>query len=479
MARGRRNYSTHLLGGRRSVCDNTCMHNFRTDLRYGNFRLWQVLLVAGILSVLPVCRAAAAPTNSAPAESATNGTPAQIASNAANRVAIEAADKDVVYDDIAVFTEALMLVKRQYAEEKAFRDLIYGAIDGMLVSLDPHSGFLQPQQYQELQEDTSGHFSGIGIHVGIKDGRILVLAPIDGSPAQRAGLMSGDKIVKIDGQSALGVSMDETVRRLRGAKGSQVSLTVEREGRDPFDVTLIRDDVKVSSVKGVRIVRDGVGYIRLTQFGEGSAPDFRAALQALQEQKMTALVVDLRDNPGGLLSTAVEITGMLLPRKAEIVSVRGRDGVRAEEHQYADGSLHITDIPVALLVNGHSASAAEIMSGAMQDHHRAVIVGETTFGKASVQNVLRLATRPECAVRLTTAHYYTPAGRMIHGKGIVPDIAMPVPLSSWHKVLLKRAYDEMPDAFPAATREKIENVEDMQLTRAVDIVIGARVLGGK
>jgi carboxyl-terminal processing protease len=445
------------------------MRNPKTVSMPEAFRLWCVVLVAGMLAAPSFCRAAA---EAAP----TNGTPTQIASNAADRVAIEAADKDAVYDDIAVFTEALMLVKRQYADEKAFRDLIYGAIDGMLVSLDPHSGFLPPQQYQELQEDTSGHFSGIGIHVGIKDGRILVLAPIDGSPAQRAGLMSGDKIVKIDNQSALGISMDETVRRLRGAKGSQLTLSIEREGRDPFDVTMARDDIKVSSVRGTGILRDGVGYIRLTQFGADSGPDFLKALQTLQEQKMTALVVDLRDNPGGLLSTAVEITGALLPKGAEIVSVRGRDGVRDEERYRADGSLHITDIPLALLVNGHSASAAEIMAGAMQDHHRAVIVGETTFGKASVQNVLRLATRPDCAIRLTTAHYYTPAGRMIHGKGIVPDIAAPVPLSFWHKVLLKRAYDEMPDVFPVATREKIDNVEDVQLTRAVDIVIGARVL---
>ena len=448
------------------------MRNPTTESGRGTFRLWHLLFVAVVLMAF-------SPDQTTAASAPTNSNPVQIATNAIDRVATNAADKDAVYDDIAVFTEALMLVKRQYVEEKAFRDLIYGAIDGMLVSLDPHSGFLPPQEFQELREDTSGHFSGIGVHVGIKDGRILVLSPIDGSPAQRAGLMSGDKIVKIDGQSALGISMDETVRRLRGAKGSPLTVTIEREGRDPFDVTLRRDDIKVSSVKGTGILRDGVGYIRLTQFGEDSGPDFRKALQTLREQKMTALVVDLRDNPGGLLSTAVEITGALLPEGAEIVSVRGRDGTREEERYRADGGLHITDLPLALLVNGHSASAAEIMAGAMQDHHRAVIVGETTFGKASVQNILRLTTRPDCALRLTTAHYYTPDGRMIHGKGIVPDIVAPMPLLYWNKILLKRAYDEMPDAFPPATREKIENVEDVQLARAIDIVIGARVLNTK
>ena len=170
---------------------------------------------------------------------------------------------------------------------------------------------------------------------------------------------------------------------------------------------------------------------------------------------------------------------MLLPKGTTVVSVRGRDGTADEERHNADGTLHLNDLPLAVLVNGHSASAAEIMAGALQDHHRAVIVGETSFGKASVQNIVRLTTRPECAVRLTTAHYYTPAGRMIHGKGIIPDVVVPVPLSVWHKILLKRAYGEMPDAFPVAAREKVENVEDEQLNRAVDIAIGVRVLKGK
>ena len=457
-----------MLGSGLDVCDNTPMCKWITIIPR-SVQLWRGVLLLAVLPLVPAV---------ADEPALTNSTPAMISSNPVDRVSLESTNKEVVYEDIAVLTEALMLVKRQYAEEKPLRDLIYGAIDGMLVSLDPHSGFLQPQQYQDLQEDTSGHFSGIGIHVGIKDGRVLVLAPIDGSPAQRAGLMSGDKLIKINGVSALGISMDETVRRLRGAKGSPVSLTVEREGRDPFDVTLLRDDIKVSSVKGVRIVRDGVGYIRLTQFGEGSGPDFRKALLDLQEKKMTSLVVDLRDNPGGLLNTAVEIVGLLLPKGAEIVSVRGRDGTRSEEHHLADGPMHLSELPLALLVNGHSASAAEIMAGAMQDHHRAILVGETTFGKASVQNIMRLATRPECAVRLTTAHYYTPAGRMIHGKGIQPDIQVPVPLSTWRKVLLKRAYDEMPEAFPVASREKVEDVSDEALNRAVDMVIGARILKG-
>ena len=443
----------------------------RTGRRRGPRRAPAFLLAltaaAAAFALAPV-RGRAQATNEVP--------PAVVASNVVDRSLVATNSRDAVYDDIATFTEALLLVKRQYVEEKEFRELIYGAINGMLTSLDPHSGFLPPQQFQELKDDTSGHFSGIGIHVGIKDGRVVVLAPIDGSPALRAGLMSGDKLVKIDHQYALGISMDETVRRLRGPKGSKVVVTVEREGRDPFDVTIERDDVKVLSVKGARILRQDVGYIRLTQFGETTGDEFDKALRDLEGRKMTALVVDLRDNPGGLLSAAVEITGMLLPSGADVVSVRGRDGVRDTERYKADGTRHLTDLPVAVLVNGHSASAAEIMAGALQDHHRAVIVGETTFGKASVQNVLRLATRPDAGLRLTTAHYYTPAARLIHGKGIDPDIALAIPPTQWRRIVLRRTYEEAPDVYPPAVREKVEDAADTQLDRAVDIVIGARIL---
>lgn len=415
----------------------------------------------------------------APAQPAATNAPPVAASNAVDRSLVASNTHDAVYDDIAVFTEALLLVKRQYVEEKDFRALIYGAIDGMLNSLDPHSSFLPPAQFDELREDTSGHFSGIGIHVGIKDGRVIVLAPIEGTPASRAGLLSGDVVAKIDRQSALGISMDETVRRLRGAKGSSVTLTIEREGRDPFDVTLFRDDVQVSSVRGARLLRDGVGYIRLTQFSENSGIEFRQAVDKLLERKMTALVVDLRDNPGGLLTTAVEIASLLLPSGADVVSVRGRDGVRDEERYRADGGRHLPDLPLVLLVNARSASASEIVAGAMQDNRRAVVVGETTFGKASVQNVLRLTTRADCALRLTTAHYFTPAGRMIHGKGIQPDVSIETPLSQWRQVVLKRAYEEMSAAYPPAAKERLDAVRDEQLDRAIDIAISARILKKK
>lgn len=450
------------------------MHTNKFFTRRCSFQNLPVFLIAlAMFLAAPRLHAAeeAIATNDAPEVAAT--------SNAVDRAKIAADSKDAVYDDIAVFTEALMTVKRQYVEEKTYRELINGAINGMLVSLDPHSGFLPPSEFQELRDETSGHFSGIGIHVGIKDGRVVVIAPIEGSPAARAGVMSGDRLSKIDHVSALGISMDEAVRRLRGAKGSPVVVTIDRDGRDPFDVTLLRDDIKVASVKGTRVLRDNVGYIRIVQFGEGTAAEFATALEKLQEQKVTALVVDLRDNPGGLLNSVTELVGTLLPKNADIVSVRGRDGVRVEEQYRAEGSKHLTDMPLTILINARSASAAEIMAGALQDHHRAVIVGETSFGKASVQNILRLTTRTDSALRLTTAHYFTPAGRMIHGKGIQPDITINTPLSKWRAILLKRAYDEFPEAYPAATREKVDDVEDTQLTRAVDVVIGARVLETK
>lgn len=412
----------------------------------------------------------AAPELSAPAPILASLTNAPVASEPTTNA------HDAAYDDIAMFTEALMLVKRQYAEEKDFHELICGAIDGMLLSLDPHSGFLSPEDLQELREDTAGRFSGIGVHVEIKDGHVVILAPIEGSPALRAGLQSGDIIEKIDHVSAIGLSMDDAARRLRGAKGTSVTVTIMREGRDPFDVTLVRDEIRISSVRDVHLARGGVGYIRLTQFSEISGREFVQALDTLHTQKVAGLVIDLRDNPGGLLETAVEITSTLLPKGADIVSVRGRDGARDEERFRAAGSFHVVDIPVAVLVNAQSASASEIMSGALQDNHRAVIVGETTFGKASVQNVIRLTTRSDCAIRLTTAHYFTPAGRMIHGKGIVPDIVLAISPSKWRQIVLKRTYQEMPDAYPAAAREKVADVVDEQLERAIDIMIGAKIL---
>jgi carboxyl-terminal processing protease len=425
-------------------------------------------LVLSSLILLPVVARCAEEAPVAPA-----------ATNAAAAAVQKLSDKDASYDDIAVLTEAILLIQRNYVEEEKFRDLIYGAVDGMLASLDPHSSFLPPEDFNALREETAGQFTGIGVTVGIRDGVIVVIAPIEGSPAFRAGLHAGDRIVAIEGRPNRGTTMDEAVGKLRGPRGSTVKVTIERDDRDPFEVAIMRDDIHVASVKGSRILRDSVGYIRINQFSEQTAAEFEAAFRKLQELKATALVLDLRDNPGGLLDSAVAVAEKMLPDKAVIVTTRGRDGVRNEEQFRAGGALRDTHIPIVVLVNRGSASASEIVAGALQDHRRAVVMGETSFGKASVQNIIRLRLRPECAVRLTTAHYFTPLGRMIHDKGITPDVAVPQTPGEWRKAQLKRLYEEAPDSYPASAREAVGAGTDAPLERAVDILIGARIFGEK
>lgn len=400
--------------------------------------------------------------------------------NAAAAAAIlKLSEKDASYDDIAVLTETIMLVQRNSVEEHKFRDLIYGAIDGMLASLDPHSAFLPPEEFDALREETAGQFSGIGVTVGIREGIIVVIAPIEDSPAFRAGLHAGDRIVAINGQPNRGTTMNEAVGKLRGPRGSTVKLMIERDDRDPFEVTILRDDVRVASVIGTRILRNAVGYIRINVFSEQTPVEFETAFRKILDLKASALVLDLRDNPGGLLDTAVAVAEKLLAEKAVVVTTRGRDGVRNEEQFRAGGDLRNTDIPVVVLINRGSASASEIVAGALQDHKRAVIMGETSFGKASVQNVIRLRLRPECAVRLTTAHYFTPLGRMIHGKGIIPDVVVSQTPGEWRKAQLKRLYDETPASYPVNARENIGAAMDAPLERAIDLLVGVRILDGK
>lgn len=412
-----------------------------------------------------------------PAAAATTNVPPAAATNTVTAADAEAQQRLEVYDDVAVLTEALMLIRRNYVEETPYRKIVYGAVHGMLANLDPHSDFLEPTEFDGLREETEAQFGGIGIHIGMQAGFPLVIAPIEDSPAYKAGLQSGDRIVAIEGRPTTGTSMGETMKSLRGEPGSAVVITVAREDQDPFDVTIIRDRIKVATVKGTRVLRDGVGYVRVTQFSEPTAEAFDKALDDLMSKSVRGIVLDLRDNPGGLLDQAVEVVQRLLPPKSVVVTTRGREGRKPRDIYRADGRRHITDLPMAVLINRGSASASEIVTGALQDHRRAVVIGERSFGKASVQNILRLRTRPECAVKITTAHYYTPNGRLIHNKGIDPDIVVTVPPSAWRRAQLKRLYEEQPEAYPAAKREKVEDATDAALERAIDIVVGLNVYG--
>jgi carboxyl-terminal processing protease len=361
--------------------------------------------------------------------------------------------------------------------EKPFRDVVYGAIDGMLAELDPNSSFLPPEPLANLEEETKGSFGGIGVSVGVQDGGVKVIAPIVDSPAFKAGIHAGDLITAVDGKKLEGSSVDEAVKAMRGEKGSSVKITVERPNGEKAELALVRDDIKMTPVKGVRSLGDGIGYLRITQFNEPAVEDFSRALAALEKDRITDLIIDLRDNPGGLLESAVGIAEQILPRGKEIVTVRGRDGVEAQQRFEAGPcSRRFTDVPIAVLVNGGSASASEILAGALKAHKRAVLVGEKTYGKASVQNVIRLALRPDCAVRLTTGFYYTPDGKMIHGTGIEPDVQVPVSKTECRQAQMKRLYEESPGSSTGGMQNLMPGVKDEALERARELLKGARIL---
>lgn len=379
-------------------------------------------------------------------------------------------ERDRLFNDIATLTEALMLIKKHYVRDKSYREIVYGAIDGMLRDLDPHSGFLEPRDYEFLQEETRGSFSGIGIQVAVRDGQITVIAPLEDSPAFHAGILSGDRIIAIEDTPIDAWPLDRIVEALRGEPGSSVTFTIRRGEEEAFDLTIERADIKLASIGLYGMLDERLGYLRIRQFSESTAEDFRKAIAALEARGMRALVLDLRDNPGGLLVSAVAVAGELLPPDVPVVTTRGRDGDRDMQVIRSRGRAANTPFPpVAVLINRGSASASEIVAGALRDHRRAVLVGERSFGKASVQNVVPLQSNPDCAVRLTTAYYYTPNGELIHEKGIEPDVALPMEPSEWRRAQMRRARIERWDG-PVP-----EGLMDPQLERAVELLTGVLV----
>ncbi|UCE71093.1 MAG: S41 family peptidase [Nitrospiraceae bacterium] len=328
------------------------------------------------------------------------------------------AEEDDHYTRIKTFAETLSLVKKNYVEEVDEQDLVYGAIKGMLSSLDPHSSFMQPKIYKEMKIDTKGEFGGLGIQIGIKDKILTIIAPIEDTPAYKAGVKAGDKIVEIDNESTKDITLHDAVTKLRGRKGTKVTITIVREGLEkPKDITITRDIIKLKSVKS-KVLEDGIGYVKLTQFQEKTANDLKKTMRELEQKDITSLVIDLRNNPGGLLKGAVDVTSHFLPAGKLVVYIKDRSGDKKEFHTI-NGSRYYKD-PIIVLVNEGSASASEIVAGALQDWDRAVILGTQTFGKGSVQTVIPLSDGS--ALRLTTARYYTPKDRSIQTTGITPDI---------------------------------------------------------
>ncbi|MBP5510110.1 MAG: S41 family peptidase [Kiritimatiellae bacterium] len=368
-------------------------------------------------------------------------------------------EEDEILSELAVFTEALYLAKQDYVEEVSFRDLLYGALDGMLQSLDPNSYFMPPEAYTEFQEESSGEFCGIGVTVDMDDTGLRVIAPIDGSPAAQAGILPGDYILAVDGKKVEGESFNDIVKRMRGERGTKVVLTVRRSDGEKQKFTLTRDDIKVASVRFDGEIKDGIGVMRVSSFTEKTPDEFTRALARFRERGGRGLVLDLRDNPGGLLDSAVAIAEILLPRGSVIVSVKGRRAPNDERSVYKAGACPGRDrrLPLAVLVNESSASASEVLAGALQAHGRAPVIGVQTYGKASVQNIIPLENRASCAVRMTTGYYYTPAGICIHGEGIQPDIEVPLPEKVWRK-LQKARSDRRPPG----------KLRDAQLERAIN-----------
>ncbi len=339
--------------------------------------------------------------------------------NAVQRV--DAVGKDAAYENLQTFTNILAIVQKNYVEDVTTEQLVEGAINGMLTSLDPHSAYLTPELYKELQVDTKGSFGGLGIEITVRNGVLTVVSPIEDTPASRAGVKAGDQVIKIDGEFTKDMTLVEAVKKMRGPKGSKVIISIKREGVNAlFDVSLMREVIKVQSVKS-KWLDKGYGYIRLAQFQERSANDVERALDSwTREGGIEGIVLDLRNDPGGLLTQAVKVSDLFLDA-GMIVYTDGRLENQKQKY-FARRPGSYTDFPMVVLVNGGTASASEIVAGALQDHKRAVILGTTTFGKGSVQTILPLDDNS--ALRLTTARYYTPSGRSIQATGIVPDIVM-------------------------------------------------------
>lgn len=393
-----------------------------------------------------------------------------------------AAEKDEAYPNLKMFTLVLERVRQDYVdgEKVSYQDLINGAMKGMLNTLDPHSEFMEPTKYDELKKDTQGEFGGVGIVISMKENQITVVAPMEDTPGFKAGILSGDRIIKIDGKSTEKMTLPDTVKKLRGEPGTDVTLTTLRPSNGQIrDLKLTRAAIKVDTVKDMNgrrefpLSEDKVGYVRLTQFGEQTASDFEDALRKLEKQGMKSLIIDLRGNPGGLLDQAVKVVEKFVPRGTTIVSTEGRGTTQKSEYRATGRDKH-PSYPMVVLVNGGSASASEIVAGALQDLTqkgltRAIILGEQTFGKGSVQSILPL--QGGAALRLTTAKYYTPSHEVIHEKGITPDIIVTMSDEEERDIFLKRTPGGL-ESLEDKERERVKNARDAQLDRAIDLLKG-------
>ena len=384
-------------------------------------------------------------------------------------------DEDVSpYREMKTLARAMELLRQDYVDEDKtdYEKLTYSALRGMLTELDPHSDFMDPKDFKGMQEDTKSEFGGLGVVVGMKNDRLTVVAPMEGTPGFRAGLLPGDVLLEINGQSSEKMSLRDAVNKLRGEAGTRVKLVISRQGeKEPMAFDVEREIIKVPSVRGAKILEgDGprIGYVRVTQFSEPTGKEFARALNSLEKQGIDALVLDLRFNPGGLLGSAVEVAGEFMAGGDLVAYTEGRSPSAARRYLAPGKGRKPRTYPVAVLVNGSSASGAEIVAGALKDSGRALLVGETTFGKGSVQSVISLPDGS--AVRLTTAKYFTPGKQLIHEHGVAPHLSAPMSASDEARLLAQRRYEDLPA--DAEGRKDLAPVDDVPFQRAADALRG-------
>jgi carboxyl-terminal processing protease len=387
-------------------------------------------------------------------------------------------EEDNGYAQISIFAKALELIRQDYVDENktSYHDLINAAMKGMLSSLDPHSQFMDPDDFRDMQDDTRSRFNGLGIEVSMKNGLPTVITAMEDTPAARAGILSGDQILRINGISTERMDLQDAINVLRGPAGAKLTLTLLRPStKEIKEYALQRAEIKIQSVKGARLLDPEltgpykIGYIRLVQFNEPTADELSKALDELQKQGMQALVLDLRNNPGGLLNSAVDVCAQFLPPNTKIVSTQGR--VASQQHDYSTSGAkkERPSFPMVVLINEGSASGAEIVAGALKDLHRAVLVGETTFGKGSVQNVMQLPDGS--AVRFTTAKYYTPSKQVIQGNGVTPNIRVAMTAEQERSLFALRNTGNM----KPEDDKSIIKTRDPQMLRAIDALKGVMI----
>jgi carboxyl-terminal processing protease len=390
--------------------------------------------------------------------------------------AAPAAGNEDTFRQLELFGDIFERIRSFYLDETVDKDLIESAINGMLQALDPHSSYLNEESFRDMQVQTRGEFGGLGIEVTMEQGFVRVVSPIDDTPAARAGIEAGDLITHLDGASVLGLNLADAVDKMRGRVGSDIKLTIRREGRKPFDVTVTRDVIRIKSVRSH--IEGNVGYLRITTFNEQTEIGVKREIGKMRKElgdSMIGLVLDLRRNPGGLLDQAIKVSDVFLER-GEIVSTRGRDENDAQRFNAKAGDL-INGLPMVVLINGGSASASEIVAGALQDHNRAVIMGTQSFGKGSVQTIMPIPGHG--AMRLTTAAYFTPSGRSIQKTGVTPDIVVKqAKIETTNEPTrvreedLRNARDGDKSGPGAAAGDSTQNTTDYQLARAIDLLKG-------